>query len=42
MDYISPRVELIDIQMQEIIAASLDTTFTIGDYTPGYTEEENF
>lgn len=41
-EYVSPIVSVIDIEMQEVIAASNDTTFAIGGYTPGYSNEEDF
>ena len=41
-EYVSPVVSTLEFEMQEVIAASNDTTFTIGDYTPGYSNEEDF
>lgn len=41
-EYVSPIVTVIDIEMQEIIAASGDPTYSVGNYTSGYSEEEDF
>ena len=41
-EYTSPNVQVIELQMQEVIAASNNTTYSIGDYRPGYSDEELF
>lgn len=41
-EYYSPIVSVIDIEMQDVIAASNGITYTIGDYSSGYSEEEDF
>lgn len=41
-EYDSPIVSVIDIEMQDVIAASNGVTYTIGDYSSGYSEEEDF
>lgn len=41
-EYISPDVKVIELQMQEIIAASNDATYSISNYTSGYSGEEDF
>ena len=41
-EYDSPIVSVIDIEMQDVIAASNGITYTIGDYSSGYSNEEVF
>ena len=41
-DYVSPDASVIVIETQDFIAASNDTTFSVGDYTSGYDSEEDF
>ena len=41
-DYVSPDASVIEIEMQDLIAASNDASFDVNDYTAGYGEEEIF
>ena len=41
-DYVSPDASVIEIEMQDLIAASNDASFDVNDYTSGYGEEEIF
>ena len=41
-DYVSPDASVIEIEMQDLIAASNDASFDVNGYTSGYGEEEIF
>ena len=41
-DYVSPDASVIEIEMQDLIAASNDASFDVNGYTSRYGEEETF